>query len=92
MPKTNVNLYVDYSKAPDILKEFIFYSETIKGLSARTVRGNYIDLQLFFRFIMQKRTTNSKKLYVVEKGTPSLVGTPSFKFHIISETKILYLG
>ena len=58
MPKTNVNLYVDYSKAPDILKEFIFYSETIKGLSARTVRGNYIDLQLFFRFIMQKRNNN----------------------------------
>ena len=48
MAKYDVNLYVDYSKAPEVLKEFIFYSETIKGLAARSVRGNYIDLQLFF--------------------------------------------
>lgn len=58
MAKYDVNLYVDYSKAPEVLKEFIFYSETIKGLAARSVRGNYIDLQLFFKFIIQKRNNS----------------------------------
>ena len=52
------NLYVDYSKAPDILMEFIRYSESIKRLSPKTCRGYFIDLQLFFRFLIQKSDNN----------------------------------
>ena len=51
----NVKIYTDYSNAPAIIKEFLYYNQTIKGLSPRTVEGNFIDLQLFFRFIIQKR-------------------------------------
>ena len=54
----NVKIYTDYSNAPSIIKEFLCYSQTIKGLSPRTVEGNFIDLQLFFRFIIQKRNNN----------------------------------
>ncbi len=50
-----IKIYSDYSNAPNILKEFLYYSQTIKGLSPRTVEANYIDLQLFFRFLIQKR-------------------------------------
>ena len=52
------NLYVDYSKAPDILMEFIRYSESIKRLSPKTCRGYFIDLKLFFRFLIQKSDNN----------------------------------
>ena len=55
MPNTSAKIYSDYSNAPAVLKEFLYYSQTIKGLSPRTVEGNFIDLQLFFRFIIQKR-------------------------------------
>lgn len=39
---------------PVYLKEFLFYMETIKGRSARTVDGYYIDLRSFIRFLMIK--------------------------------------
>lgn len=55
MPDTSTKIYSDYSNAPAVLKEFLYYSQTIKGLSPRTVEGNFIDLQLFFRFLIQKR-------------------------------------
>lgn len=55
MPETTAKIYSDYSNAPAVLKEFLYYSQTIKGLSPRTVEGNFIDLQLFFRFLIQKR-------------------------------------
>lgn len=55
MPNTSTKIYSDYSNAPAVLKEFLYYSLTIKGLSPRTVEANFIDLQLFFRFLVQKR-------------------------------------
>ncbi|MBE6877558.1 MAG: tyrosine recombinase XerC [Ruminococcaceae bacterium] len=55
MPNTSAKIYSDYSNAPSVLKEFLYYSQTIKGLSPRTVEGNFIDLQLFFKFLIQKR-------------------------------------
>ena len=39
---------------PDYLREFLFYMETIKGRSPRTVDGYYIDLRSFFRFLKIK--------------------------------------
>ncbi len=41
----------DYSDCPKILRDFLFYLQTIKGRSIRTVDGYYIDLRTFFRFI-----------------------------------------
>ncbi|MEG2295231.1 MAG: tyrosine-type recombinase/integrase [Oscillospiraceae bacterium] len=43
---------------PDFLKEFLFYIQTIKGRSERTVDGYYIDLRLFFRFIKSTKQLN----------------------------------
>ncbi|MBP0990369.1 MAG: tyrosine recombinase XerC, partial [Oscillospiraceae bacterium] len=37
---------------PAILKEYLFYLETIKGRSPRTIEGYYNDLKMFFRFLM----------------------------------------
>ncbi|MBE6887025.1 MAG: tyrosine recombinase XerC [Ruminococcaceae bacterium] len=55
MANNSVKIYSDYSNAPSVLKEFLYYSQTIKGLSARTVEGYFIDLQLFFRYMIQRR-------------------------------------
>lgn len=41
-----------YSDAPEILRNFLFYMQTIKGRSSRTVDGYYIDLRTFFRFLL----------------------------------------
>ena len=40
-----------YSDCPKILRDYLFYTQTIKGRSERTVAGYYIDLRTFFRFI-----------------------------------------
>lgn len=40
-----------YSDCPPLVKDFLFYMETIKGRSPKTVQGYYIDLRTFFRFI-----------------------------------------
>ncbi|HHU05648.1 MAG TPA: tyrosine recombinase XerC [Clostridiales bacterium] len=43
---------MDYrSEAPEIIKGFLIYHETIKGHSRRTVEEYYLDLRTFFRFI-----------------------------------------
>lgn len=39
---------------PDYLRDFLFYMETIKGRSSRTVDGYYIDLRSFLRFLLIK--------------------------------------
>lgn len=36
---------------PDILREFLFYLETIQGRSPKTVEGYFIELRTFFRYI-----------------------------------------
>lgn len=47
--------YLD--NCPDYLKEFLFYMETIKGRSPRTVDGYYIELRSFIRFLMLENKT-----------------------------------
>lgn len=39
---------------PDYLRDFLFYLETIKGRSSRTVDGYYIELRSFLRFLLLK--------------------------------------
>lgn len=48
MNKDNLN------DCPEFLKEFLFYMETIKGRSSKTVDAYYIDLRSFIRFLMIK--------------------------------------
>ena len=38
-------------ECPDLLREFLFYLETIQGRSPKTVSGYYIELRTFFRYI-----------------------------------------
>ena len=40
-----------YWDAPQILREFLSYHETIKGQSQRTISEYYLDLRLFLRFM-----------------------------------------
>jgi len=40
---------------PDVIRDFLTYNETIKGKSSRSVEGYYIDLQVFFRYILLVR-------------------------------------
>ena len=49
-------IYSDYSDSPEFLKEFLYYMQTIKGLSPRTVEAYYLDLTLFLKYILQKRS------------------------------------
>lgn len=41
-----------YSDAPQILREFLSYHETIKGQSAQTIKEYYLDLRMFLRFMV----------------------------------------
>ena len=40
-----------YSDCPVIIREYLFYAETIKNQSQRTINGYFIDLRTFFRFM-----------------------------------------
>ena len=40
---------------PPIIRDFLTYSEIIKGKSSRSVQGYYLDLQTFFRYILSVR-------------------------------------
>lgn len=44
-----------FQQAPDILKGFLGYMETVKGRSATTVNEYFTDLRMFFRFLKQQR-------------------------------------
>lgn len=43
------------NEAPDAIKEYLFYLQTIKGRSEKTVDEYYLDLRTFFRFLKIKR-------------------------------------
>ena len=43
---------MDYrAESPEIIREFLFYHETIKGHSRKTVDEYFYDLRMFFRFL-----------------------------------------
>ncbi len=46
---------MNYSDCPFALSEFLFYMETIKNMSPRTINGYYIDLRLFLKFMKLHR-------------------------------------
>lgn len=42
-------------EAPQVVKDYLYYMQTIKGKSQKTVDEYYIDLRTFFRFLKQRR-------------------------------------
>ena len=42
-------------ECPPILREYLGYMETVKGRSANTVNGYFIDLRTFFRYLLLSR-------------------------------------
>ncbi|MFV0412977.1 MAG: site-specific integrase [Oscillospiraceae bacterium] len=52
----------DYGDCPPLVVEFLNYSETIRGLSPRSVNGYYIDLRTFFKFLVWHRGLLAKEL------------------------------
>lgn len=42
---------IDITAIPDLLRNYLFYLETIKGRSSRTVEGYYSDLRNFLRYM-----------------------------------------
>ena len=55
----NANILSD---CPQHLRDFLFYMETIKGRSTRTVEAYYIDLRTFFRFMKFYKGVVSKNV------------------------------
>jgi len=52
---------MDYrADSPEILREFLFYHETIKGHSKKTINEYYLDLRTFFRFLKIHRNIAPK--------------------------------
>ena len=44
-----------YSQAPEIIRSFLIYHETIRGHSKKTVDEYFLDLRTFFRYLKQRR-------------------------------------
>ncbi len=66
MANTKIKLYSDFSDSPSFLREFLYYMQTIRSLSIKTVEAYYIDLKLFFRFVIQKRDNKIDNLSIDE--------------------------
>lgn len=79
MPNVNVKIYSDFSDAPAVLKEFLYYSQTIRGLSPKTVEGYYIDLKLFLKFMVQKRNNS------IDNNTIDDIGISDIDIDFISK-------
>ena len=47
---------------PIVIRDFLTYSETIKGKSSRSVEGYHLDLQTFFRYILMVRGMTDSKI------------------------------
>lgn len=46
---------MQYLDCPEVLRNYLYYLETIKGRSSTTVEGYYIDLRMFLRFMQCHR-------------------------------------
>ena len=49
---------INYQEAPEILRDFLAYHETIKVHSSRTVDEYFLDLRNFFRYIKRPWQTS----------------------------------
>ncbi len=55
-------------ECPAVLRDYLGYMETIKGRSANTVDGYFVDLRTFFRFLLYERGLVSD-----DEGSPSIL-------------------
>lgn len=55
MVSSDSSTHSDYSDAPPLLRDYLFYLLTIRGRSPRTVEAYYIDLRLFLRYIKRQK-------------------------------------
>ena len=47
---------MDYrAEAPEEIRNYLTYMETIRGRSRRTCQEYFLDLRTFFRFLLRKR-------------------------------------
>lgn len=53
-----VSKYSPFKDCPIVVKEYLDYTQTIKGKSVNTVDGYYIELRSFLRYIKLSQTTN----------------------------------
>ncbi len=51
-----------YDDCPQLLKDFLYYMETIKGRSKTTVNAYYVDLRTFFRFLKAHKNGTIKRM------------------------------
>ena len=72
MANSKPTIYSDYSDSPVYLKEFLYYMQTIKGLSPRTVEAYYLDLTLFLKYILQKRSGSINNEILNEQSIKSV--------------------
>ena len=57
-------MQMDYrTGSPEILREFLFYHETVKGHSQKTINEYFLDLRMFFRFLKIHKN-------LIPRGTP----------------------
>lgn len=66
---------MDRSDAPQILRDFLIYHETIRGHSKATVDEYYLDLRTFFRFLklsrgLVARTTELDEISIADVDVP----------------------
>lgn len=66
---------MDRSDAPQILRDFLIYHETIRGHSKATVDEYYLDLRTFFRFLklsrgIVPRTTELEEISISDVDVP----------------------
>ncbi len=66
---------MDRSDAPQILRDFLIYHETIRGHSKATVDEYYLDLRTFFRFLklsrgLVPRTTELEEISISDVDVP----------------------
>ncbi len=60
------NQHGDYQDCPALVIRYLQDSETIRGLSPRTVNGYYIDLRTFFRFLLHSRGIAPEEMSIEE--------------------------
>ncbi len=46
---------LSYDDCPEVVKDYLNYMLTIRGLSARTVNAYYVDLRTFFKYLVHAR-------------------------------------
>lgn len=51
----NKSKAASYKDCPEAVVEYLHYTETIRGLSPRTVNGYYVDLRVFFKYLVHHR-------------------------------------